>query len=115
MKKEFRDAHPALGALYAEHPALHERAAGFWDDDASPGLGFLELLVLAHEGGELFAVDLGGLFTKLDTLASKTQPHLSLASESATDRQVVIDRLARLRRSRRLRQSYCDLLQACGA
>ncbi len=112
QKKEFRDAHPALTALYAEHPELLERAATFWDDDASPGLGFLELLVLAHEGEELFAVDLGGLFSKLDALASRAQPHLSLASESATDRQVVIDRLARLRRSRRLRQSYCDLLQS---
>jgi DNA-binding transcriptional ArsR family regulator len=112
QKKEFRDAHPALRALYAEDPELLDQAATFWDDDASPGLGFLELLVLAHEGNELFAVDLGGLFSELDALASRTQPHLSLASESASDRQVVIDRLARLRRSRRLRQSYCDLLQS---
>ena len=112
QKKEFRDAHPALGAMYAERPELLEQAATFWDDDASPGLGFLELLVLAHEGDELFAVDLGGLFSKLDGLGSRAQPHLSLASESATDRQVVIDRLGRLRRSRRLRQSYGDLLES---
>ena len=112
LRKEFRDAHGALAALYDEHPEVLERAAAFWDDAASPGLGFLELLVLAQEGDELFAVELGGLFAKLDALASAAHPHLVLASESATDRQIVIDRLARLRRSRRLRQSYCDLLQA---
>jgi DNA-binding transcriptional ArsR family regulator len=112
LKQDFRDGHPALGALYDEHPELLERAASFWDDAASPGLGFLELLVLAHEGDELFSLDLGGLFAKLDVLATQTQPHLSLGSESTTDRRVVIDRLARLRRSARLRRDYADLLEA---
>jgi DNA-binding transcriptional ArsR family regulator len=112
LKREFRDGHPALAALYDEHPELLERASSFWDDDASPGLGFLELLVLAHAGDELFALDLGGLLARLDGLASKTQPHLSLKSESATDRRVVRDRLARLRRSARLRRDYADLLEA---
>ncbi len=112
VKQEFREGHPVLRALYDEHPELLEHAATFWNDDASPGLGFLELLVLAHAAGELFALDLGGLFSKLDSVAAKTQPHLSLASESAADRLIVIDRLARLRRSARLRQSYSALLEA---
>jgi ArsR family transcriptional regulator len=112
QKKEFRDAHRALSALYDEHPELLEQVTSFWDDDASPGLGFLELLVLAHQGDELFAVELEGLFAKLDALASTAHPHLSLASESARDRHIVIDRLARLRRSRRLRHSYAELLGA---
>ena len=112
LKPEFRLAHPALQALYDEHPDLLEQAATFWDDDASPGLGFLEFLVLANEGGELFAVDLGGLFSKLEAVSAKAPPHLSLTSESDTDRQIVIDRLARLRRSPRLRKSYYALLHA---
>ncbi len=112
VKQEFREEHPALRALYEEHPELLEQAATFWQDDASPGLGFLELLVLAHEGDELFAVDLDALFSKLDALGTAAQPHLSLASESKGDRQVVIDRLARLRRSRRLRQGYRALLES---
>ena len=112
LKEEFRLEHPALRAMYDEHPELLARAASFWVDDASPGLGFLELLVLAHEGGELFAVDLVGLFSKLEGLCSQSQPHLSLASESVSDRRIVINRLARLRRSARLRQSYRSLLEA---
>jgi len=112
LKPEFRLAHPALQALYDEHPELLEQAASFWDDDASPGLGFLEFLVLAYQGDGLFAVDLGGLFSELDTLSTKALPHLPLASESATDRQIIIDRLARLRRSPRLRHSYGALLEA---
>ncbi len=112
LKPEFRLAHPALQTLYDEHPELLEQAASFWDDDASPGLGFLEFLVLAYQGDALFAVDLGGLFSELDTVSSRTHPHLPLASESATDRQIVIDRLARLRRSPRLRHSYGALLES---
>jgi DNA-binding transcriptional ArsR family regulator len=112
VKQEFRTNHPALGALYDEHPDLLEQVAGFWHDDASPGLGFLELLVLAYEAGELFSLDLGNLFAQFDERASMAQPPLSLASESASDRAIVLDRLARLRRSRRLRQSYLALIQA---
>ena len=74
LKPEFRLAHPALQALYDEHPELLEQAASFWDDDASPGLGFLEFLVLAHQGDALFAVDLGGLFAELDTVSSRRTP-----------------------------------------
>jgi DNA-binding transcriptional ArsR family regulator len=111
VRPDFRVDHPALGALYDEHPELLEQAATFWNDDASSGLGFLELLVLAHEGGELFALDLAGLLSKIDALSSGAQPHLSLASESTTDRQVILDRLAQLRRSPRLRASYAALLE----
>jgi DNA-binding transcriptional ArsR family regulator len=112
LRPEFRLAHPPLQALYDEHPGLLERAATFWDDDASPGLGFLEFLVLAYQDDALFAVDLGGLFSHLDTVSSNALPHLPLASESATDRRVVLDRLARLRRSSRLRHDYGALLEA---
>jgi DNA-binding transcriptional ArsR family regulator len=111
LKEDFRQAHPVLGALYDDHPDLLERAASFWDDDASPGLGFLELLVLAHAGDELFALDLGGLFSKLDALASKPHPPLALASESTGDRRIVLARLARLRRSARVRRDYATLLE----
>ena len=112
LRVDFRRAHPALEALYDEHPELLQLAATFWDDDASAGLGFLELLVLASEGDELFAVDLARLFAKLDALSARPQPHLSLVSETESDRRVVIDRLARLRRSPRLRRSYRGLLEA---
>ncbi len=63
-----------------------ELAATFWDDDASPGLGFLELLVLAHQGDELFAVELEGLFAKLDALAlpSASAPVVGIGEHQAT-------------------------------
>src|SRR5580700_8330074 len=70
LKIEFRLAHPVLRELYDEHPELLHEAATFWDDEASPGLGFLELLVLASEADELFAVDLAGLLSKLETVGS---------------------------------------------
>jgi ArsR family transcriptional regulator len=114
-RADFRDGHPALHALFDEHPELLERAANFWTDDASDGLGFLELLVLAHNGGELFALDPAALFSKLKGVRFDVPANLALASESESDRHVVLDRLARLRRAPRLRQDYVALLEAVWA
>jgi DNA-binding transcriptional ArsR family regulator len=115
LREDFREGHPALRALFEEHPALLEQAAAFWQDGASPGLGFLELLVLAHQSDVLFDLDPGELFSNIDGPAFPSSTPLSLTSESEADRLVVVDRLARLRRTKRLRHDYATLLDAVWA
>ena len=112
LREDFRGGHPALRTLFDEHPALLEHAAAFWRDGASPGLGFLELLVLAHDNDALFDLDPGELLSKIDGANAPASPRLSLASESEADRLVLLDRLARLRRAKRLRHDYATLLHA---
>jgi DNA-binding transcriptional ArsR family regulator len=110
LREDFRVGHPTLEALFEDRPDLLDRAASFWEDGASDALGFLEFLVLAHHGGLLFAPDVERWKHGVDQAASTLPAHLPLRSESEGDRALVTKRIARLRRSARLRDAYGALL-----
>ena len=110
LREDFRRGHHALEATYEANPDLLERAASFWDDGASSALGYLEFLVLAHHAQMLFASDADGWINTVSAHAESLPSQLPLRSESEGDRGLVLARLARLRRSARLRASYGSLL-----
>jgi DNA-binding transcriptional ArsR family regulator len=110
LREDFRAGHRALQVVFDEHPELLADAAGFWADGASNGLGFLELLVLAHHGDELFAPDLDGLMARIEELGATVPAQLAFNSESPQDRLVLQGRLARLRRTPSLRRRYAALV-----
>jgi DNA-binding transcriptional ArsR family regulator len=110
LRADFRSGHEPLGAFYDAHLDLLPQVASFWVDDASGAVGYLELIVLAHAGGLLFATDLADLSDRVVEAAARPLPHLALGSESEGDRGIVRDRLIRLRRSARLRASYGALV-----
>ncbi len=89
--------------------AMGGRIAAFWGDGCRD---FTEMMVLADRAGELFATDLTEFLGKIQaTLADPSDP--VLRSESAEDRQRVLQRLTRLRESPDLRTEYVKLLADC--
>lgn len=107
-KKELLDSHPAVAAAY-DMAGLGERIASFWDDDL---YGFVELIVLAHHAGVLADPpgDLPGFLDAVGRAFDTVPTDLALATESDAERSAILHRLGRLRRSRRLRTSYLELL-----
>lgn len=107
-KRELLDAHPAVAAAYGV-PGLGERIASFWDNDL---YGFVELIVLAHHAGVLADPpgDLPGFLAAVGRACETVPTDLALATESSAERSAILYRLDRLRRSRRLRTSYLELL-----
>jgi DNA-binding transcriptional ArsR family regulator len=69
-----------------------------------------ELVVLAHQTGTLRDLDLDRFFDRAGAALSKPFELPSLLSESPAERQVVRDRLERLRTDAGLRKRYVDLL-----
>jgi ArsR family transcriptional regulator len=100
-------AQPALGTVYGEHPELAERARGFWDD----GLGcYSELEVLATWAEALEVVDFPTLLSMLSGAVASMPLDLALESETDRDRDIILGRLAELRRSSLRRQQWEKLL-----
>jgi DNA-binding transcriptional ArsR family regulator len=114
-RDDFRRDHPALEAVYGEHPGLQERVRSIWgpDETMTPDGHFLELMVLAHYGGLLFSDDADGLIDRLDELCATCAlgpDDLPLYSETEPSRAAVLVRLARLRESAELRARYVGLV-----
>jgi DNA-binding transcriptional ArsR family regulator len=111
QRPEYQRDNEVLSALYGAAPALEERVRSFWQaTPASTCEGHLELLVLAHHGNLLFSDDATVLLARLDDLCRSAPTDLPLLSETAEDRAVVLERLARLRSSRTVRQRYVQLV-----
>jgi len=109
-RADFRDDHATLAAAYDADPALHERVCSLWGPgEATSCGGFLELLVLAHHGGLLFSTDPAALLGRLEDLCADAPVGSDgppLRSETEADRLAVLRRLRRLRSSRQRRGDY---------
>jgi DNA-binding transcriptional ArsR family regulator len=114
VRRDFSEDHPALRAMYERHPALQEQIVGLWAKDGQTGAaGFAELVLVAHHGGLLFGEDGTHLLQQLPG-ACATVPTSAKAfpmrAETDEDRDLVLHRLARLRRSAETRRHYVDVL-----
>jgi ArsR family transcriptional regulator, arsenate/arsenite/antimonite-responsive transcriptional repressor len=105
--ESLREAHPALGRLYAEHGDLLRRVLTFWPD-GMPCLS--EAQVIAHHAGALGVTDFPTFRTRAETTLGSISLDLELASETSEERSGIIARLAALQRSAELRRKYFDLL-----
>jgi ArsR family transcriptional regulator, cadmium/lead-responsive transcriptional repressor len=113
-REDYRRDHPVLGGVYDSHPDLRARVESMWGpgEEMSCG-GFMELMVLAHDGGLLFSTDAEELLDRLGPLAaaSPVRPGgLPMLSETAEDREVILLRLERLRESAERRRQYVELV-----
>ncbi len=88
-------------------PALVRRVQSFWSDGCRV---YSELVLIAHASGRLFDTDPEPF---LDDLQARMPEigELQLRSETAADRDVILDRLRRLRADSRLRRRYVDLMR----
>jgi DNA-binding transcriptional ArsR family regulator len=114
-REDFRSDHPALAAVYDQHPELQTRVQTLWGPGGSMSCGgFLELMALAHRGGLLFSTDAELLIERLDGLCQITADDagdLALMLETDEDRAVVLKRLVRLQESAELRRTYVALVR----
>jgi ArsR family transcriptional regulator, cadmium/lead-responsive transcriptional repressor len=114
--EDYRRDHLGLDAVYADTPDLAARVGAMWgpDEVMTHGNHFLELMVLAHQGGLLFSTDADVLLDRLDELCTKVPPsaaELPLLSELEEDRIAVRRRLVRLQESPELRARYVALVR----
>jgi DNA-binding transcriptional ArsR family regulator len=114
--EDYRRDHPSLAAVYARHPELQDRVCSLWGPDESVSCGgFMELMVLAHQGGLLFTTDAELLLGRLDGLCRQlptSSVGFGLLSETSEDRAAILRRLERLRSSDDLRQRYLGVVRA---
>ena len=80
-REDYRQDHPVLAAVYEAHPDLLARVDAMWGpgEEMSCG-GFMELMVLAHDGGLLFSTDADELLDRLDELCAMAPPRTPRAS-----------------------------------
>jgi ArsR family transcriptional regulator, cadmium/lead-responsive transcriptional repressor len=115
QREDYRNDHPVLARIYDADPGLLTRVHEMWStgEEMSCG-GFMELMVLAHEGGLLFSTDIDELLDRLERLCSapaRPRDELLLSSETDEDRQVILRRLELLRDSPELRRRYVGLVR----
>jgi ArsR family transcriptional regulator, cadmium/lead-responsive transcriptional repressor len=115
-REDYRRDHQGLDSVYRNDPDLEERVGAMWgpDEVMTHGNHFLELMVLAHQGGLLFSTDADVLLDRLDELCTVVPPsaaELPLLSELEEDRVAVRRRLVRLRESPELRARYVALVR----
>ncbi len=115
-RDDFRRDHPALDAVFGDHPDLQERIRSIWGegDMVTVEGHFLELMVLAHHGGLLFSDDADTLLDRLDDLCATFDlrpDDLPLHSETEEARSAVLARLNELRQSPDLRARYVGLVR----
>lgn len=114
VRREFADDHPALHTMYERHPDLEEQIVGLWAKDGQTGAaGFAELVLVAYHGGFLFGEDGDSLLERLPGACATvptTAKAFPLRAETAEDRDLVLHRLARLRRSAEARRHYVDVV-----
>jgi DNA-binding transcriptional ArsR family regulator len=114
LRKDFAADHPALRALFGDNPRLVDEIVGLWEKDGQTGAaGFAELVFVAHHAEVLLTVDAGALLDTLPAACASVPTTLRsfpMRAETADDRRLVLDRLARLRRSAVTRRHYVDVL-----
>ncbi len=110
----YRADHPVLDAMYQSHPDLLSRVGSIWGPgEAISCGGFMELMLLAHQGGLLFGTDVGPFLDGLGELCATAPTDLEqyLITETEEDRRAVLARLRRLRESADLREQYVELIR----
>ena len=100
--------HPLFDRINGPMLTLASRTRAFWGIGAE---GFPEILAIAHHRGLLLGESLDEFLFELPVSSLRTDD-LTLASESAEVRAMIIDRLERLRADRTLRRRYLGLLRA---
>ena len=103
-----REAHPILDTVYGQDDGLRDRVQNFWPDGVNY---FAEAEVLAYLADALEVTDFSDLRARLDTALATVPLDLALESETPDDRRRILDRLAQLQRSPRIRHQYFDLLE----
>ena len=108
-RQSWRAKHPVVSDLFAGHDDLAERVRTFWADTHSETC-FTETLVLAHHAGALAETSPTALWSALEAAMVTVPTDLPLASESAEERAIFLDRLCQLKASPDLARSYISLL-----
>lgn len=99
--------HPLFDPRNARMARLAQRTRDFWGAGEE---GFPEMLVMARHRGMLVGESLDEFLSELP-VSSLSTDGLTLASETAEDREMIIARLARLRGDAGLRRRYLSLLR----
>jgi DNA-binding transcriptional ArsR family regulator len=100
--------YPARVGRFGTGDDLPTRIAAMWGDGEAC---FTEILVAADRGGVLFEDDLDRFWAGLEAGVAGSRRVERLASETPADRERFLDRLARLRRDRALRDRWLRLLK----
>jgi DNA-binding transcriptional ArsR family regulator len=111
-KHEPNSEYPARAGRLDADPGLAERIPAFWGDGEPC---FTELLVVADRGGVLFEDDLNRFWAGLEAGLAGPDRSEPLTSEAPADRDLFLERLARLRRDPALRGRWLGLLRATWA
>jgi DNA-binding transcriptional ArsR family regulator len=98
-----RELEQILPGIGASSESMTQAYGRLWPDALS---GAAELLVIAHEGGQLLTTDLAPFLDGLEEHCSKAIDIGPLRSESDADRAAIAARLARLRKDAKLRRAY---------
>lgn len=114
-REEFQRDHPTLARFYAARPDLRARVRELWSGSEAVSCGgYIELMVLAHQGGVLRSMDPDEVLGCVESMAAEVAVdagRLALLSETEEDRAAVLRRLERLRQDGSLRRRYADLLR----
>ena len=106
-----REEHPNLARLFAEGSEMGQRVRSAFGEDETTGCGLaMELSIVAHHSGRLFALDPDELLGHLEEMCATAPVELPLASETASDRRAINRRLRLLRSSPRLRRGYVEMV-----
>ena len=105
--------HERMGPHAFQEPVrrrLGPELAAFWGD--GHGQSLTEVVVLAHRSGTLRESDLTHFFERFDAAAADPGALPSLLSETQAERELLADRMQRLREDAKLRDRYVALLHA---
>lgn len=102
--------HDLIGPYATQEPwrrTFGPETNSFWGDGLR---GATELVVLAHRTGTLLDLDLSRFFDNLEAGITGSAPAPTLLSETALEREAIVQRLARLKADADLRRRYIGLL-----
>lgn len=103
---------PVLEDLYRSEPALRDDVLSLWGEAEQLSYpGYLELSILANEGGLLYTLDRDLLLDSLEALAARSPGDLVLGAETPEDRTRILARLRVLRSSPKRRKHYVDVVR----
>jgi DNA-binding transcriptional ArsR family regulator len=102
--------YPKLADMFKGREDLADRVRTFWEDCADE-MCFSEIQVLAQYGGVISSTDPEELWAGIERAVATIPLDLPMPSESPEDRELFLDRFARLRKSPDLLQSYLALLE----
>lgn len=103
-----------LSGSYADQEQVRQRLGpelgAFWGD--GHGRSVTDVVVLAYRSGTLHDSDLGRFFDRVEAAAKDPSALPTLLSETQAEREVLADRMQRLRKDAEVRRRYIALLKA---